>query len=188
MTITIRENKTNELTRQEMDENLRDLDSRMGFFDYNDAATSTTPIVVPNDLSYVYLTNDAAGAFTNTSFAPRGVSFVWDEVNNRFDWSELNLGDTLDIRFDINVTTTAANQYVEVDLEMASGGVSPYDLIFSESVYKTAGTFHLSRYNGLYMGNSDTLDNYARFKIKSDANATVVVNGWYVRVIKGAFL
>ena len=185
MTITRRSTKGSKLTHTELDGNFEDLDSRVGFFDYNDDATSTTAISVTGGGGYVDLTNDALGTYTLKTYAPSGITDVWDDSTNKFDWSELSLGDMVDVRLDISVTTTGANQVVKIILEMATDG-TPYDIVFDEVVFKTAGTYQIVRTNGVYMGNSSTLNDGAKFRISSDANATVVVNGWYCKVTRGA--
>lgn len=157
---------------------------RMGIYDYNDAATSTTPIVIPNTDTYVYITNDEQGAFTNKTYALSDVSDVWDATANEFDFAELALGDVLDIRLDLQVTTSSPNQNVDVVLEVASGTGGTYDIPFISNTYKNSGLQRLNRFNSIYMGDTNTRDNPAKFKIKSDGNATLVVNGWYCKVLK----
>jgi len=154
----------------------------IGFLDYNDATTASTPINVTGGAGYTYLTNDGAGAFTNKAYTPSGVTDVWDASINKFDWSDLQLGDMVDVRLDIEVTTSGANQAFDVALEMATDG-SSYDIPFEIALVKTAGATNVNRYNGVYMGDANTLDNRARFKIQSDGNATVVVRGWYCKVL-----
>ena len=108
---------------------------------------------------------------------------VWDADNNVFDWSELKLGDMVDVRLDVQVTTTSPNQHVEVDLMLAIGGFS-FNIPFSDIVYKSIGLQpDINIYNGIHLGNANILDNPARFEIRSDAAATVVVKGWYCKVL-----
>lgn len=137
----------------------------------------------------MYLTNDGLGAFTNVTYVGAGVDsdFLWDASLNKFDWSGAGLttGDMVDIRLDIEVTTSVANQDFDVVLELATDG-SSYDILFDSQLVKTAGVARVNRYNGLYMGDANVLDNKARFKIQSDANATVKVNGWYIKVLKNS--
>lgn len=154
----------------------------IGFLDYNDLDTAATPIVVAGGAAYVDLTNDGAGAFTNKTYTPQGVADVWDASTGRFDWSDLQLGDMVDIRLDIEVTTSGANQDFDVVLELGAGG-STYDVPFERQSVKSAGAIPVNRYNGVYLGDSNTLDNGAKFKIKSDAAATVIVRGWYCKVL-----
>ena len=154
---------------------------RMGFVDYNDLATQTTPISVPSGTPTV-VTNDVAGPFTSTAYAPTPVTDIWDEVGNAFDFTQLALGDAVDIRFEIEVTTTSANQTVQVVLELGQGG-SPYNIPFSFDLFKTAGAYTLSRYTGIYMGDANTLNNPGQFKITSDSSCTVKVAGWYCKIL-----
>ncbi|MGI4991021.1 hypothetical protein ACRXCV_00195 (plasmid) [Halobacteriovorax sp. GFR7] len=155
-----------------------------GFVDYNDLATATTPLNVLASTETV-LPNDAGGAFTNTGYLPQGMTGVWDNINDQFDWQELKLGDMVDIRFDIVVTTTQPNQEVNAFLRMAIGSGSEYDIPFLTGAnYKTAKAHPVNRFNGIYMGDSNTLDNPAQFIIESDAPCSVVVNGWYCKIIR----
>jgi hypothetical protein len=155
-----------------------------GLFDYNDAATAITPISVTGGNAPLVLTNDAAGPFTNTAYAPVGVTSVWDEVADEFDWTELGLGDMVDIRLDITVTTLSVNTEVKVDLHLGVGG-GEYTIPWVNPVnIKATGTYKNVTYNGVYLGDSNTLDNTANFRISSDKNCTVVVNGWYVKIIR----
>lgn len=155
-----------------------------GWADYNDSATSTTPITVLSGIETA-LTNDSLGARTTETYLPEGVSSLWNAGTGYFDFSSLPLGATVDIRFDIAVTTTAPNQTVDVNLNLDIGG-SPYSIPFIFREYKSAETHKASIMSGVYMGNTGTVNNPAQFVITSDDDATVVVNGWYVRVIKRA--
>jgi hypothetical protein len=154
-----------------------------GIMDYNDAATAGTPIVVTGGGGAVVLTNDEAGAFTNKTYKPVGVTDVWDSINDTFDWSDLKLGDMVDIRIDVDLTTTSVNTEVKIDLELGTGGFAYTIPWILETNYKNTGTHKLNRYNGVYMGDTNTLNNGAVFKISADKNCTVVVNGWYCKII-----
>jgi hypothetical protein len=153
-----------------------------GFVDYNDSTTAGTPISLSAGVPTV-LTNDGAGSFTNKTYLPTGVTDVWDEVDS-FDWSELELGDMLDIRMDVFLTTSSPNTTVEVDLHLGTGG-GAYTIPFvTDADFKDAGTHTINKYNGIYMGDTNTLNNGGQFKITCDKNSTVVVNGWYVKIIR----
>lgn len=155
-----------------------------GWFDYNDAATSTTPLSVPGTDTFVLVPNDGLGEFTEKSFAPSGVTDVWDAGTGRFDFSQLSNGDTAEIRLDMDVTTTSPNQSVTVVLTLDYGGVGEYDLTFVIASFKNAGVHNLNRYNFIYMGSDLYRLGEAVFRIKSDDTATAVVNGWAVNITK----
>lgn len=158
--------------------------SVIGYADYNDAATSSTPINLTSNQP-VYLTNDSLGANT-VSRLQGGIvgAELWSSTDNKFKWGSagLQIDDMVDIRLDLEITTTAANQEYKVVLEMNTDGAS-YDIPFASGIVKTAGSRDINRYNGVYMGDSTTLNGNARFRIETDASATLVVRGWYVKVI-----
>jgi len=155
-----------------------------GFVDYNDAATQTTPISVIGGAAPVTLTNDSLGTFTNKNFLPTGITDIFNSTTNQFDWTQLNNGDMVDIRLDLLVTTTSPNQSVDVSLVMAAGEAGEYPILFSTSSYKTVREHPVNRFNGVYMGDDFTRLNAAEFRISSDSNCTVKVNGWYCKIIR----
>tara|TARA_R110000850_G_C9788916_1_gene449184 strand:- start:5 stop:643 length:639 start_codon:yes stop_codon:yes gene_type:complete len=155
-----------------------------GLFDYNDVATAGTPIAITGTAAATTLTNDGAGAFTNKTYLPLDVTDVWNAALDTFDWSELKLGDMIDIRIDIDVTTTSVNTEVKVDLELGTGGGAYSVPWASETNYKTTGTHKINIYNGIYMGDANTLNNGGTFTFYADKDCSVVVNGWYCKIIK----
>lgn len=154
----------------------------IGFLDYNDAATGTTPLTVTGGAGWVYVNNDGLGAFTNKDYAPVGVTDVWDVLNNKFDWGELELGDMVDIRMDFDITTTVNNTDIQIALELATDGTS-YDIQMEDRYVKSPSTIKVTPYQGIYMGDSGTLNNKARVKMQSDNTVTVRVHGWYCKVL-----
>ncbi len=156
---------------------------RVGLFDYNDLATASAPIVVTTVGSPFVLTNDGLGSFTNKLFPPIGVTDVWNASSDVFDWSELKLGDMVDIRLDFDLITSSVNTEIKVDLHLGTGG-SAYTIPYiPESNFKNAGTHNINRYNGIYMGDENTLNNGGQFKISTDKDCTVIVNGWFTKII-----
>lgn len=156
--------------------------ARIGLFDYNDLATQTTPINIPSGLVNVDIPNDALGQFTNRKYRPDGVTDIWNPDTGLFDWTYLKQGDMVDIRLDLAITTTNPNQTVIVELLIAIGGFE-YVIPFVQANVKTVGTYPVNRYNGIYMGDENTLLNGAKFRVRSDAAATMVVNGWYCKLL-----
>lgn len=162
-----------------------DLEKLTWFFDYNDLATQTTPINVPANTD-TFLTNDELWAFTIKTYAPAWVTDVWNKTTNAFDFSQLSLGNMIDIRVDFVITTTSANQIVDLDLNLAIGGSNPYTIHFGTRQFKTAGTYQFTLNNWIYMWSNDTKNNPAKLKVRSDGTATVKVNGWACRITRQA--
>jgi len=155
-----------------------------GWADYEDVATTGTPINVT--ATPAVLTNDGTGVNTNTSYLPvggNGITQLWNTSSNGFDFSDLNVGDMVDIRMDISVVIASVNTVVDVNLHMGSGGAVVVPFI-SDQNYKATGTFKVIRYMGIYIGSEDVRDNLAQLKIEADKNCTCIVHGWYIKAIR----
>ena len=148
-----------------------------GFFDYNDLATATTPLVITGGGASVVLTNDGLGSFTNKLYPPAGVTDVWDASSTLLDFSELTLGSKVEYRVDVDVTITGANAEVILEIDLGIG-LAPYTLSVGRSYFKTAGTYNITISNFVYIGDTNTKNGGGRFKISSSNNMDVKVNGW----------
>jgi len=155
----------------------------LGYFDYADLATQTTPItVLPN--TQTLLTNDTLGDDTNTSQPPYGVTAIWDADSDEFNFQQLSVGDTVDIRVHLKTTTTTANQKYHIDMKFAFDGPDEFEnRIFSQYV-KNASEDEQSFVTTLYIGSESVRTYPARLYITSDDDATVEVVGWFCRVFR----
>lgn len=91
-------------------------DDQGGFVDYEDAATSVTPINLTQD-TWIDLTNDKAGSDTLTTYKPTYITGdLWDSATNTIDLSEVPVGKVLLIRNDYDVTAGAANTRMDTRL------------------------------------------------------------------------
>jgi len=155
----------------------------VGTFHYSDLATQTVPISVTATVD-AKLTNDGDGTYTNVSNAPYGVASVWDAVNNQFDFSSLSIGDLVHIRPDLEIDLVGTNTSYEIYMKFAVGTASEWNLSFSNAERKSTDIFHKNSYLGFDISNDDTRTAPAEIWIKTDANATVKVNGWYIEVLR----
>lgn len=153
-----------------------------GFMVYNDLATTGTPLVHVGGID-TPLTNDELGSQTLKTFRPNGVTDVWDASSDMFDFSELSNGDMVDIRIDINVTTSSPDQEIFINLELGQGG-SPFVIPFAHDIYKSTGARPIGSYKGIYMGDDNIRLNGGQFIFSSTGNATIIVNGWYCKILK----
>ena len=154
--------------------------ARVGFVDLNDAATAITPISVSAD-TWTPLTNDTLGAFTNTDYLPEGVTDIFS--SDQFDFSELSVGDMVNIRADITVTTANQNQIIKLRLKSALGTAFEFTTLYGEVFVKSAGEHEYQFFNGVYIGSADVLNNPAQFEVFSDDDMDVVVNGWFIQLL-----
>lgn len=152
-----------------------------GWQDYNDLATATTPISLSGTPTAI--TNDGLGAFTNKTYGVNGHGDIWDTAGQVFDWSSLKLGDTVDFRLDVLVTTGSPNVEVVTSVDMAIGTGGPYTLSLDRRNFKNAGTYEILRWSSIYMGDANTLSGGSRFTMSADGTADVQVLGWYVRTL-----
>lgn len=158
--------------------------TRMGMQDYADD-TSGAAVAVGGAGVFVPLPNDGAGSGTNKATKVTGVGELWDPAagtDGLFNWDDgLALGDQVNIRLNIKVTTTGANQIVTVKMVAAIGG-SPYDIDWESKYYKSSGVqANIVKTSLVYMGDTNTLNNGARFEVSSDGNCTVEVIGWAIQ-------
>jgi len=156
----------------------------VGYFDHNDLATHTTPITLSSGVS-TKLTNDADGAFTDLTKAPYGVNNIWNTTTNQFDFSSLDVGDTLDLRVDFLLTTTGTNKTCKVFLKLAVGTASEYTILVGSSELKAAVTNEeIVKEIGFYIGSEDVKTAPAELYILIDTAGSVKVNGWYTRILR----
>jgi hypothetical protein len=150
----------------------------MGFFDYNNNGASQS--YTNGDL---ILFNNGLGSFTNKTYKPEGINDIYNTTTNRFDFTNLSLGDTVFIRLDLNLDASN-NQVVNCRLNLGEGANAYYIPFVSDRYYKTTGNKRIVEFNGIYMGDNNTKDNPAYFSFSSDNPATITVNGWYVEILK----
>lgn len=158
----------------------------VGWYDYNDLTTQSSPIALTTASTYYYLTNDGAGVNTKVIYGVNGIANLWNTSTNVFDFSGLSLGDVLDIRVDVTPTTGAANTALDIVLELAYGTGTPVDIpLINPTNIKIAGATRIIAERSFYMGTTLTKDNPAKIKMRADNTGTTVkVNGWFTRVVR----
>lgn len=159
---------------------------KVGWYDYNDVATQTTPIALSVAGTKYDLTNDTLGANTQIGFGLPGVTNIWNAGTSRFNFSGLTIGDTADMRVDLVYTTTGANTAVSLELELGVGQPGAFAVPFIvQQNFKTAGTYQVVQNRSFYIGNALVRDNPARLRISADSTgSSIKVNGWFTRIIK----
>jgi len=157
---------------------------KVGFVDYGDSATIITPITHNGGGAATLLTNDTLAISTNELYLPTGITSLWNSVDNAFDWTELSLGDMVDLRVDLVVTTISPNTELEVYMELAQGAGGAYQIELEDVFYKGTGIHRMVSYTGGYMGDANTLNNPASLYVDSTNDVSIVVNGWYLKVTR----
>lgn len=142
-----------------------------------------TPINVPSGVE-TKLTLDASSGTIIDSFLPAGVNSLWNSVNGQFDFSDLSVGDVVDIRIDGSLTNTGFNESFALNLVSAVGSASEFTLPFSSGNRLLAGTAVISRYNGIYIGFQDMIDFPSELRVITTDAASGFLVDIYVKVIK----
>ncbi len=156
----------------------------VGYFDHNDTATHTTPLVLVSGVNKK-LTNDSLGAFTTLDEAPYGVSNIWNSTTNQFDFSMLAVGDTLDLRVDTLLTTTGTNKTYKVLLRLGIGTASEFYTIVGTGELKAAVTDEpVVKELSFYIGSEDIRTAPAELYFVVDTTGSIKVNGWYTRILR----
>lgn len=157
------------------------LEGRIGFADYNDTATVSTPISVSAN-TWTKLTNNKLGAYTKLAL-PAGITSLWNG-SNQLDLTQVPIDGMIDLRADLIVTTSSANQTVNLRLQLGIGSPSEFGIESTEMHFKSAGAKNVVHSWPFYVGSNDIKANPGEIRIWSDSTCTVRVNGWYIRVIK----
>lgn len=151
MPIVYRQDKGASLTYAEMDNNLFELDARLakadkcrtGFFDLDDTATASSPINATDGATWYKITNNNAGPQSLATYAPEGITTIWNSTNGQFDFTQMSLGDTIHIRATLELTTTAVNQEVSFRLRCGIGDGNVYNIPAGRLFFKAAGSILL---------------------------------------------
>jgi hypothetical protein len=151
------------------------------WFDANDAGTTTTPITHGAGSTTTFLTNDGAGTGT-TSYNPDSKSVLWNTTTNKFDFTSLKIGDTVEFRIDVSISPAAA-QEINLVMDIGEGDAGAYSLNVNHTYFKTASASdQITAMFRVYMGDEVTRANPARFRLTSIAATTVIVNGWFYQI------
>ena len=157
-----------------------------GFMDYNDNATSITPVTLVSD-TWTTIPNDGLGAFTNKTYKPDGdVIELMDSSTGAIDPTGLRLGDTLLIRNDFTVTPSTNNASLEFRYQLGAGG-GTYTLgkrlgrldEGSGIGYRSSLTADM-----IYMGDINTRDNPIILQVKLSSAGSFVNAGSAIQAIR----
>lgn len=150
---------------------LRALTTPGYFEDYNN---STGDQSLPAN-TWVQLSNDGQGAFTNTTYSPAGSQPLVDVATGKIDPTGLHLGDSILIRNDFTVTPTINNALLELRYSLGAGENAytlPKRLL---RLNRGAGVADriVDGVDLIYMGDENTRANPIAIEIRCSADAVV---------------
>lgn len=156
-----------------------------GIADYNDTSTSTTPLSLVAD-TWTTIPNNGAGAFTNLSYLPSGVTSLMNTSTGAFDFSELELGDNCFIRNDFTVNPNTNNALLELRYQLGSGAnIYTLETIIGRLDSGSGQPYRFSLTpTMIYMGDLNTKDNPIILQLKLSTNGSAVNAGSSIGVVK----
>ena len=112
-----------------------------------------------------------------------GPSDLWNTVTNRFDFSDLSVGDMVDIHIELEIDPSTTNSIFDLWLEMGLGGTQRIVKFLhfkssENSVYTT------SSYKGIFMSDSSDITNPARFRCAADQDVQIQECRFYCKLIR----
>lgn len=164
-------------------DNFAAIANSVGFADFQDTSTTATSISLSSGV-WTKLTNNALGVNTKTFTLPTDVTNIWNAVTGAFDFSSIPLYSMLTIRADYKVTTSGANQSLRQRLRAAIGDPVEFSFEKTQTLFKTAAQYQVVTDYNFYIGSDAVKNNPAQIELNTDASATVIVNGWYVKIEK----
>jgi hypothetical protein len=151
------------------------------WFNANDAATTTTPITHGAGSTTTFLTNDGAGPKT-TFYNPNSKATLWNTATNKFDFSSLKIGDTVEFRINVDVANAAA-QEINLVMDAAEGTTEAESINVNHTYFKTASSGdQITAMFRIYMDTNEKRTGSSRFRLTSIAATTIVVNGWFYQI------
>jgi len=159
--------------------------NKQGFVDYNDSSTSSSPISLSAN-TWTDIPNDTLGTFTNTSYAPTGLTSIMDPATGYLDFSELTLGSDVLIRIDFVVTPNTNNALLETRYVLGQGAGEYALPVRSRRLDSGSGIPYASEKGSfyIYMGDNNTLGGVGKLQVKLSTTGTLVNNGVAIKIYK----
>lgn len=153
----------------------------IGNWDYSHSGTSQSLLAT----TWNHLLNDANGAYTDKTQGATDITDVYNKVTSQFDFSNLKIGDVVDIRFTVEYTILTPNTDIEARMNMAIGHIDNYQVqIRPNSNFKTTGMHLVTSNIKISMDNQFTLDYPAQVESYTENAVDVSVGGWKIFVTK----
>jgi len=152
-----------------------------GYAVYEDSKVTTTTLAAG---VFTVIPNDALGTNTTNTYLPLGVTNLWNAGTSSFDFSELAVGDAIEMRIIVQPTTTSNNTEIELDLFLGSGGAQYKVPFITTQNFQFAGLFEATRYTSFPIRDEDTRTSPAQFKAIADKNCTLQTDDFFVKVTR----
>jgi len=156
--------------------------SDAGFMDYND--TTGDVILISN--TWTDIPNNGAGAFTNKTYKPEGVTEFIDVSTGYINVNDTELGETILIRNDYKVNPNTNNALLEFRYELGTGGgIYTLEKIVGRLDSGSGQYYRFSLEPDLiYMGDNNTKDNHIKLQLRLSTNGILTNAGSAITLVK----
>ena len=153
---------------------------KIGFLDYGHNGPNVS--LVAN--TWTDVPNDGAGGSTNKLYPPDGVTELLDPNTGYLDFSQISIGDQINVRNHIAVTPNTNNSLLEVRYVLGQGP-GQYTLLFwSERLDSGSGQpYERVIPFPIYMGDANTQGGAGKLQVKLSTNGTLDNKGSYIQIL-----
>jgi len=155
--------------------------SEAGFIDYND---TTGSIALVAD-TWTDVPNNGLGAFTNKAYAPVGVTELLDTSTGYLDFTDLDLGDTIQVRIDFKVKPNINNATLECRYVLGNGGGQYALTVFEKRLDRGSGIDYDADKGSflIYMGDDNTRLNDGKLQVKLSSDGELTNSGVAIQIL-----
>lgn len=152
-----------------------------GWVDYEDSATSATPINLTQNV-WTDLTNDKAGSGTITTYKPSFITGdLWNSASNSLDFTEVGSGRIMIVRNDFDITAGAANTRIDARLYFPDTAKSIE--FMHDNIASNNDLVRYSRTTQLFTF-TDVLTSGCKIQVRADkSGATATVENFLITLI-----
>jgi hypothetical protein len=155
----------------------------VGYFIYEDLLTQETPVFFGNAVPTL-IPNDGEGLDSDSTNAPLGVANIWRADDSQMDFTDLDIGDTVDLRITLDVSTMANNQKYQILFKTGIGSADENEITAFTLTAKSSGsnpnTFSVS----FPIADENVRDFPAELYLLSDGSGEFKVFKFYFRIIR----
>lgn len=161
------------------------VEEMIGWQDFNDLATQTTPVTLTLADTWYTVPNDGLGDFTRTDYKVLGKPDIWNPDTDSFNFTELFVGGLHIIRATVRIETPSAN--TEVLMRMRLGIGSPTEVtvpVFQRFLKKNNVPYQISDTTFFTIGSENTRDFPAQLEIQADVGGCeLTIEGWRIMTV-----
>ena len=147
--------------------------------------THTGEIDLTSD-TWTDVPNNGAGAFTNKAYAPNGITELLDVSTGYLDFTQLDLGDSVQVRIDFKVNPNINNATLECRYVLGNGAGGYALKVFEKRLDRGSGIDYDADKGSflIYMGDDNTRLNAGKLQVKLSSDGKLTNAGVAIQIFK----